>query len=269
MTGCRSYHGRCCGRLVLAARRGGRGVTAVRPGGTLPLLDEDLGVVAVDALRSRGPTGNPVDSVAMVGDSITVGRLRAVLEQFATLGVDHEAIDAVSKRVRHVGATSIPAGGEVAVSESAGEEVAAADLWVIALGTNDDRSPRLRAAPTSSPRHSTRCSIAVAAERLVSAGSTPTTATRREGGRASTGPSPSRTAVAGHHCRWGAGRCSLRDDVVRSLDGVQPTRERQRVFAGVVGATIDVLSWCLGGGRRARAFSSWSGYVPQRDWPKR
>ena len=75
----------------------------------------------------------PIDSVAMVGDSITVGSKDALVQQFATLGLDSVFIDAQGGRRMVLDATT--ASGLAAVSAILDEEPP--DLWVIALGTND------------------------------------------------------------------------------------------------------------------------------------
>ena len=77
--------------------------------------------------------GVPVASVAMVGDSITVGSQRALEAGFAAIGLDDVEIDAVSGR-RMLVDGSIDSGLD-AVTEIAGSDPP--DLWVIALGTND------------------------------------------------------------------------------------------------------------------------------------
>jgi len=75
----------------------------------------------------------PIDTVAMVGDSITVGSQAALEEGFGTLGLDDAEIDAESGR-------RMIAGVRVGSGLEAVDEITAAgtpDLWVIALGTND------------------------------------------------------------------------------------------------------------------------------------
>ena len=74
-----------------------------------------------------------VDSVAMVGDSITVGSLEALEQSFATLGVDDVEIDAEDGR-RMVLDGTMPS-GLAAVADIVEDDPP--DLWVIALGTND------------------------------------------------------------------------------------------------------------------------------------
>jgi lysophospholipase L1-like esterase len=75
----------------------------------------------------------PVDSVAMVGDSITVGSMEALEQQFATLDLDDLEIDAESGR--RMLRDDLTGSGMAAVSEIVDD--GPPDLWVIALGTND------------------------------------------------------------------------------------------------------------------------------------
>ena len=75
----------------------------------------------------------PIDTVAMVGDSITVGSQAALEEGFGTLGLADAEINAESGR-RMVTGVRVGSGLEAV------DEISAAgppDLWVIALGTND------------------------------------------------------------------------------------------------------------------------------------
>jgi lysophospholipase L1-like esterase len=74
-----------------------------------------------------------VDSVAMIGDSITAGSQDAIEAGLGTLGLDDVEIDAVSGRRMLVDGSN--RSGLDAVEEIA--ESDPPDLWVIALGTND------------------------------------------------------------------------------------------------------------------------------------
>jgi lysophospholipase L1-like esterase len=74
-----------------------------------------------------------VDSVAMVGDSITAGSQDAIEAGLAALGLDDVEIDAASGRRMLVDGTTDS--GRHAVEAIA--ESDPPDLWVIALGTND------------------------------------------------------------------------------------------------------------------------------------
>ena len=73
-----------------------------------------------------------IDSVGVIGDSITVGAETALRTTLEDLGLDVVALDAASGR-------RITVDGAVGSGVDAAARVAAADpdLWVVALGTND------------------------------------------------------------------------------------------------------------------------------------
>ena len=93
---------------------------------------EDAGTTSIGA-AAASTTAPPIQSIAMVGDSITNGSKVELLEQLATLGVEIKAIDAEDSR-RIAAGDSITPGIDVVRALAAGD---APDLWVIALGTND------------------------------------------------------------------------------------------------------------------------------------
>ena len=117
------------GGLGAAACSSDREVVSAPPVGTV-----EVAPVTIPPLAS--PSSTPavaVDSVAMVGDSITAGSRAALDAGFAALGLDDVEIDAVSGRRMLVDGSmtsGLDAIEDIAESEST-------DLWVIALGTND------------------------------------------------------------------------------------------------------------------------------------
>ena len=76
----------------------------------------------------------PIDTVAMVGDSITVGSQPELEQAFAGIGLSDVEINAEAGR-RMVKASSITSGLDGI--EQVMEDGATPDVWVIALGTND------------------------------------------------------------------------------------------------------------------------------------
>jgi lysophospholipase L1-like esterase len=78
--------------------------------------------------------GGEIQSVAMIGDSITVGSMGPLQDGFRALGLDVRAIDADYGR-RIVVEGSANGSGLDAVNALAASDPP--DLWVIALGTND------------------------------------------------------------------------------------------------------------------------------------
>ena len=84
--------------------------------------------------RPQGTGSAAIDSVAMVGDSITVRSQDALADGFRSLGLDVRAIDAASGR-RITAAAGADGSGLTAVTALAAADPP--DLWVIALGSND------------------------------------------------------------------------------------------------------------------------------------
>jgi lysophospholipase L1-like esterase len=92
--------------------------------------------VGEEASTSAGvtPSTAAIRTVAMVGDSITVGATPALEQAFGSLGLDVVAIDAQEGRRIAESAGDLRSGID-AVGTVAASQVP--DLWVIALGTND------------------------------------------------------------------------------------------------------------------------------------
>jgi lysophospholipase L1-like esterase len=92
-------------------------------------------------LGTRGDTARDaegVDSVVMIGDSITKGSLAAIEERFGKLGMVSVTIEAENGKRMVVSAPDNPGGSTVAeiVSELVGGDHDD-ELWIVALGTND------------------------------------------------------------------------------------------------------------------------------------
>ena len=85
------------------------------------------------AVSTPPPTAPAIRSLAMVGDSITLGTETELRERLASLGVEIRAIDAEDGR------RMTPDGDGVSGVEAVAALASSAtpDLWVIALGTND------------------------------------------------------------------------------------------------------------------------------------
>jgi lysophospholipase L1-like esterase len=79
------------------------------------------------------PSDGEIRTVAMVGDSITLGARGPLADGLRSLGLDVRAIDAANGRRIVVGGPSRPSGADIV--SVLGEDPP--DLWVIALGTND------------------------------------------------------------------------------------------------------------------------------------
>ena len=84
-----------------------------------------------------GPPANAdeIRSVAMIGDSITVGAREPLTRMFAAADLQVIALDAENGRRIAVGSGAVASGIDVAGVVAAASP--APDLWVVALGTND------------------------------------------------------------------------------------------------------------------------------------
>jgi lysophospholipase L1-like esterase len=101
--------------------------------GTLTAPSFGVPESSVPSVATAGEVGGDIETVAMVGDSITEGSEGPLHDGFLALGLDVRAIDAVSGRRIAAG------GGEANSGLSAVADLTGSppDLWVIALGTND------------------------------------------------------------------------------------------------------------------------------------
>src|SRR5262245_36326557 len=99
------------------------------------LTAPSFGVPASSVPDASGPgdVAGDLETVVMVGDSITVGSEEPLNEGFVALGLDVRAIDAASGRRITVDGGEANSGLS-AVGDLTGDTP---DLWVIALGTND------------------------------------------------------------------------------------------------------------------------------------
>lgn len=211
-------------------------------GGGAPLptigLGSDLSGGPVFVAGSDSVSRTDVDSVVMIGDSITVAS-RGQLEQvFDELGFDTVAIEAQQSKRTASGSKDNPSGSDIAAArvsiDDSGEGLDhSGELWVVALGTNDisqysDPAERagaidemLRAVPSDSPlvwvdtfyrdrpEDSAEINATIAA-RLDDRGN----------------------ATLARWSAVAADEGNLRDD------GVHPREQGSTVFAGVVGAAI-------------------------------
>ncbi len=78
-----------------------------------------------------------VESIVMIGDSITVGSTEALEEQFELLGFDTVTIVAQNNKRTAVSLRDNTSGSEIAAFIAQEVERPETQLWVVALGTND------------------------------------------------------------------------------------------------------------------------------------
>jgi lysophospholipase L1-like esterase len=115
---------------VVAGACAAAGCSSDRGSLTAPSFGAGSAPAVTNAVR---PTDGEIRTVAMVGDSITVGARGPLADGLRSLGLDVRAIDAADGRRIAVGGPSRPSGLDVVTL--LGDDPP--DLWVIALGTND------------------------------------------------------------------------------------------------------------------------------------
>lgn len=198
-------------------------------------LGTDLGDVETIPSDLVAEGAEDIDSIVMIGDSITVASTPALEDQLSQLGFDDVSIEAVVGKRIAMSSTGNPSGVKVAdfITGSAGGETDG-QLWIVALGTNDVNqyggpdeiaaavNEMLDAVPDDVPLvwvdtfyrdepEGAALLNAIVADRLSRRGN----------------------SVMAPWSAFAAG-----DDVMRS-DGVHPSEAGTAVFAEVVGATIE------------------------------
>ena len=105
----------------------------------MPTIGLGSGLGDVETIPSDlvAENADEVDSIVMIGDSITVASTPALEEQFAELGYDDPLIQAVVGKRIAVSSASNPSGVQVAEFIVGSEPDSDGQLWVVALGTND------------------------------------------------------------------------------------------------------------------------------------
>jgi len=106
----------------------------------LPTIGLGTDIGDVDTIPSGLVAEDPdaIDSIVMIGDSLTVASTPALEAQFTEMGFDDPVIEAVVGKRMAVSLTENPSGAEIA-SFITGADSAESDgqLWIVALGTND------------------------------------------------------------------------------------------------------------------------------------
>lgn len=196
-------------------------------------IGSDLGQISGGA-DLRAIDAGEVESIVMIGDSITVGALPILEEQFAQLGFDDVVI--VAQELKRIGQDirDNPSGVDIAAFVAGDNPIEADErLWIVALGTNDisqyDTTEQvveqielmLESVPDSAPliwintyfedRPEDTAEVNAAIDRVIGA---------RE------------NAVVGEWDQFAPA-----DGVLRS-DGVHPNSEGAKVFATVVTQTV-------------------------------
>lgn len=98
-------------------------------------VEGDPGALAADGRVADH--ADDIDSVVMIGDSITQGSLDALEEQFGLLGYDDAVIEAQNGKRMVVSSGDNPGGAKVARYIAGADDDHSDEIWVVALGTND------------------------------------------------------------------------------------------------------------------------------------
>lgn len=126
--------------LVAACGGGDQASLTGSDGGQAPLptigIDTDLGLFT-GGVEIREIDVGEVESVVMIGDSITVGAKPLIEEQFSTLGFDEVNVVAQELKRTAVSFGDNSSGADIAASITGGDDRGNEQLWVVALGTND------------------------------------------------------------------------------------------------------------------------------------
>jgi lysophospholipase L1-like esterase len=131
---------------VLALAAAGIAAGCTEPGTSasedapLPTIGLDGGLADIATIPSDvvADDADDLDSIVMIGDSITVASTPALEEQFAGLGFDDSAIEAVVGKRIAVSTGGNPSGVDVAdFIVGADDGDSDGELWIVALGTND------------------------------------------------------------------------------------------------------------------------------------
>jgi lysophospholipase L1-like esterase len=123
------------------------------PGPTVGLGPEFAGVespgVASGAVGAPAAGAERIDTVVMIGDSITRAATPELYERFEQMGITNILIQAQNSKRMAVSTSDNPSGAAIATFLTAGESGSGGDsdrgldedrsneLWVVALGTND------------------------------------------------------------------------------------------------------------------------------------
>jgi lysophospholipase L1-like esterase len=136
---------RVIGRSVVAVGLGVL-VGCGSAGSTEPRAELDSGSIPVEGqpgeLAADGQTArdaSAIDSVVMIGDSITRGSIDALRREFGSLGFANVAIEAENGKRMVVSSGDNVGGSKVAefLAAAGGDTAHTNEVWVVALGTND------------------------------------------------------------------------------------------------------------------------------------
>ncbi len=226
--------------LVLAAAGVASGCT--EPGTSasedapLPTIGLGGGLGDVETIPSDivADGADDLDSIVMIGDSITVASTPALEEQFSSLGFDDQTIEAVVGKRIEVSWGGNPSGVDVAEFIVGADPESDGELWIVALGTNDVNqygSPDEIAAVVNEM-------LAAVPDGVPLVWVDTYYRSESEGSELINAIVADRLARRGNSVMAPWNAFASGDGVVQG-DGVHPTEAGEIVFAEVVGATIE------------------------------
>ena len=175
-----------------------------------------------------------VESIVMIGDSITVGSTDALKDRYAQAGYDDVLIEAQGGKRIATSTSDNPSGVKVANFITGGDDDHDGELWVVALGTNDIN------------QYGSPDQLAAAVNEMLNAvpGDVPLVWVDTYYRDEPDGAALVNTVVADRLARRGnavmaSWNAMAGGDGVVSQDGVHPTDDGHLVFADVVVSEVD------------------------------
>jgi len=175
-----------------------------------------------------------IESIVMIGDSITEGSTEALNDRFAAAGYDDVLIEAQRGKRMDTSTRDNPSGVKVADFITGGDDDHEGELWVVALGTNDVN------------QYGSPDELAVAVDEMLDAvpDDVPLVWVDTYYRDQLDGSAMVNTVVADRLARRGNAVMARWSDAVGgdgvvSQDGVHPTDDGQLVFADVVVSEVD------------------------------
>ncbi len=222
--------------LVVASGCTEAGTAASNDDAPLPTIGLGADLSGAETIPGglQADSADDVESIVMIGDSITEGSTAALYDRYAAAGYDDVLIEAQRGKRMVTSDRDNPSGVKVADFITGGDDDHEGELWVVALGTNDVN------------QYSGPDQLAAAVNEMLDAvpDDVPLVWVDTYYRDQSDGAAVVNTVIADRLARRGNAVMARWSDVaafdgVLSGDGVHPTDDGQLVFADVVVSEID------------------------------